>query len=637
MVFLDACRETLRAGKAGGGKSFSADFLPKSVKEGQGVGVLVGTNPGGYSYEDPDLGGGVFTHFLIKGISGEVQDRGGEYVTFNDLKTYVEEKMKFYTRNTKDRHEQIPYFKGDLTGDFLIAVGRPDKTFRVESRKFRNSVGLAIDAKILLDGQNRMQRLSFHSITEGGEILPNNLDGISYMIYEHGTDKFVSKQFNAEGELEFVHGVKKTEKGWEIKRVYHADESGLIRNAVFTEEKDKQSGILYQRLEFDFNGNPILNEYQGKFDKSPEGVFIPRPLEDKEGISRIVQNFDLLSNKTLEEYYNASRELKPNKFGIARSVYAYDSYGNPLLVSYLNENSERATDELGISNIAYKYDYTVNPKGMLLSKTFYDKQENLKPAAEGIARYVYKYNKACLEKEQQRRGGFDSHYKEWSQYKHENHLSGKRECLELEEYYITKDKKIAREKLKGDWQGIARKVYKYDKNCLKAGKKSYECYAIQEYYGKDGKLKENRIGIARYVYRCDEKGNRTLEEYYDKDEKLKEDSSGIARYVYRYDDKGNKISSKYYNKEEIEVSQYRQDSDKSNRFWFSPERNYVFQENLERAFEERWVSRPEGKRGTKEAQAEFNSEDSKPSPPKKDKDMVKEKISYYVVTGGEHH
>ncbi|MCB1158639.1 MAG: caspase family protein, partial [Leptospiraceae bacterium] len=131
MVFLDACRETLRAGKAGGGKSFSADFLPKSVKEGQGVGVLVGTNPGGYSYEDPDLGGGVFTHFLIKGISGEVQNRGGEYVTFNDLKTYVEEKMKFYTRNTKDRHEQIPYFKGDLTGDFLIAVGRPDKTFRV--------------------------------------------------------------------------------------------------------------------------------------------------------------------------------------------------------------------------------------------------------------------------------------------------------------------------------------------------------------------------------------------------------------------------------------------------------------------------------------------------------------------------
>ncbi|MCB1158693.1 MAG: hypothetical protein KDK45_14410, partial [Leptospiraceae bacterium] len=880
----------------------------------------------------------------------------------------------------------IPYFKGDLTGDFLIAVGRPDKTFRVVSRKFRNSVGLAIDAKVLLDGQNRMQRLSFHSITEGGEILPNNLDGISYMIYEHSKDTFVSKQFNAEGELEFVHGVKKTEKGWEIKRVYQADESGLIRNAVFSEDKDKQSGILYQRLEFDFNGNPILNEYQGKFIKSPDGVFIPGPLEDKEGISRIVQNFDLLSNKTLEEYYNASRELKPNKFGIARSVYAYDSYGNPLLVSYLNEKSRRAENEYGISNISYVYDYTINSMGILLQKESFDKSEKLKSGKEGISRFVYKYNKACLEKERKQRGGFDTHYKEWGLDRKDVGLRGKRECLESEEYFETEDKRRARDKriasrkysynqegyligeayesvlseptpvqqgisqvkytynencllltkptdkcsfldtpcmekerkedttciqkieyfgeLKdapaSDQYGVAVYEYEYDKNCLlkekkqswknnetltscrkltkalsaggkettptiepytytqydergdvtlkeyydkdgklkedengiaryvfrydergnltlieyydkngklkedwrgiarffyrynERGKKTLTEYydkdgklkedgdgiarfvyryeekgnkTLEEYYDKDGKLKEDRDGIARKVYRYNEKGNLTLTEYYDKEGKLKEDSSGIARKVYRYDEKGNKTLEEYYdkegklkedsegiarkvygynerryttleenydkdgnlkenedgiagyvyrhdergsltlieyydkerklkedkysgiarkvykydekgnktleenygkegklkgehrygiarkifqydekeifelcfNEEEIEVSQNGRNIDKPGRFWFSPEQNYVFQENLEKAFEERWVSRPESKHRTEEAQAEGNSEDSKQSPPKKDKDMVKEKIEYYVVTGGEHH
>ena len=187
IVFLDACRETLRDGRSGSGVKFSE--FPERIRSAKGVGIFIGTSPGGYSYEDGKLGGGVFTHYIVQGMSGEVQNKGGEYVTFNDLKNYVETEMAEYIRK-KGKNEQAPYAKGDYTGDFLLAVGRPDKEVRVDALQYRSKSGDRVDSKRIYDSKGRKLRLSFHNISDDGNIYPAALDGISQIVFKYNDKCF---------------------------------------------------------------------------------------------------------------------------------------------------------------------------------------------------------------------------------------------------------------------------------------------------------------------------------------------------------------------------------------------------------------------------------------------------------------
>lgn len=160
-------------------------------------------------------------------MSGEVQNKGGEYVTFNDLKNYVETEMAEYIRR-KGKNEQAPYAKGDYTGDFLLAVGRPEKEVRVDAVQYRSKSGDRVDSKRIYDSKGRKQRLSFHNISDDGNIYPASLDGISQTVFKYndkcflppafppaphegsreGRDCFEAHQFDRQGNLDFRHAVR---------------------------------------------------------------------------------------------------------------------------------------------------------------------------------------------------------------------------------------------------------------------------------------------------------------------------------------------------------------------------------------------------------------------------------------------
>jgi formylglycine-generating enzyme required for sulfatase activity len=119
IMFIDACRARAEAG-AKGGELLSYRNLGSS----SGLRIMNATSPHGTSYEYGDLGNGVFSHFLIKGLQGEAAGPDG-LITFNDLRGYVTGEVVKY--GEAHHNAQIPYEGGDAQGDFLITRATPPK------------------------------------------------------------------------------------------------------------------------------------------------------------------------------------------------------------------------------------------------------------------------------------------------------------------------------------------------------------------------------------------------------------------------------------------------------------------------------------------------------------------------------
>ena len=85
----------------------------------EGVAVLYSTAAQRLSWEDPQLGHGVFTHYLAEGLEGAAADDDG-LVTFDGLRRYVSGKVK---RHVLERFDdiQVPYIGGERTGEFVLA------------------------------------------------------------------------------------------------------------------------------------------------------------------------------------------------------------------------------------------------------------------------------------------------------------------------------------------------------------------------------------------------------------------------------------------------------------------------------------------------------------------------------------
>ncbi|MFK7997732.1 MAG: SUMF1/EgtB/PvdO family nonheme iron enzyme, partial [Granulosicoccus sp.] len=132
VLFVDACRNIP------GQKSIQGDRAGFSLdKEAQGEAVLYSTRAGELSWEDPQLGHGVFTHYLLEALSGAAQDSAG-LITFNELQKHVARGVKRHVSRRFD-DIQIPYQGGERsslgefvlarTGDALPAPVDPDRQY----------------------------------------------------------------------------------------------------------------------------------------------------------------------------------------------------------------------------------------------------------------------------------------------------------------------------------------------------------------------------------------------------------------------------------------------------------------------------------------------------------------------------
>lgn len=141
--FIDACRNDAARSVAQSNQRFVRDNYAS------GLAVLQSTQPGGFSYEDAQLGHGVYTHFLIRGLAGEAADADG-WITFNGIKEFLTKKVR---QHVQDRYRQIqaPYASTDYTGTFILAKYSERTQSQILNQGNRNSgpsPGIAYTRKV---------------------------------------------------------------------------------------------------------------------------------------------------------------------------------------------------------------------------------------------------------------------------------------------------------------------------------------------------------------------------------------------------------------------------------------------------------------------------------------------------------
>ena len=106
LVLLDACRERLTAETRALGETASAMSrgFAQAIASARGQVVLAGATLGGYAYDDPRLGNGVFSAAVIDGLRGAagVDERG--FVTVRTLADYVDVRVAAWVRENVPDH-----------------------------------------------------------------------------------------------------------------------------------------------------------------------------------------------------------------------------------------------------------------------------------------------------------------------------------------------------------------------------------------------------------------------------------------------------------------------------------------------------------------------------------------------------
>ena len=123
--------DTSYSGAAGGRTLVSPNARPHDLSEqfldrltkGRGRLVITASAPNEVALEPVDLGHGLFTHFLLEGLSGKADRNGDGIVTISELYPYVEEQVERRSRAAGGR--QRPLMKGDIEGTLpLSRLGR---------------------------------------------------------------------------------------------------------------------------------------------------------------------------------------------------------------------------------------------------------------------------------------------------------------------------------------------------------------------------------------------------------------------------------------------------------------------------------------------------------------------------------
>jgi len=149
VAMIDACRDDPEKAKG-------VAAAPQSIAEFNPAGhtaFLFSTKKGQVSREDEQLGQGVFTYYLLAGLSGAAAEKDG-LISWNDLKKYVEDRMS--ERSLDSGKFQIPFDVQGAPGDFAIgralSVPPPAPVARVARPRVPNQVIRVADLSAPLAG-----------------------------------------------------------------------------------------------------------------------------------------------------------------------------------------------------------------------------------------------------------------------------------------------------------------------------------------------------------------------------------------------------------------------------------------------------------------------------------------------------
>jgi hypothetical protein len=82
-------------------------MFTKSFLEAKGQATLSAADKNYYSYEDGSFQQGVFTHFVIEGLTGKVRGDASGLIRIGDLANWVGQQVNSWSKQTKKEQEQV--------------------------------------------------------------------------------------------------------------------------------------------------------------------------------------------------------------------------------------------------------------------------------------------------------------------------------------------------------------------------------------------------------------------------------------------------------------------------------------------------------------------------------------------------
>jgi len=155
VVLIDACRETISLSSGRSAATTARNSFARSIdisSEDSGVMVMQSCSSGEISWENANLGHGVFMYHLMQGLSGEADKvkTGNQdgIVQLMELYKFTAESTKNYTRNLPGAELQTPILRGEFTDfDFteaIVNVKLVRFTVRIDTPNGPPGIGLPI-------------------------------------------------------------------------------------------------------------------------------------------------------------------------------------------------------------------------------------------------------------------------------------------------------------------------------------------------------------------------------------------------------------------------------------------------------------------------------------------------------------
>ena len=127
VAFLDSCYSGAAGGRTFVSKKTRAtnvdDLFLERLTRSKGRAIITASRPAEVSIELPELGHGVFTHYLVQGLKGAADLNRDGIVTLQELYEYLEQQVTQKSRSVGG--SQHPVMKGELEGVLpLVKVAR---------------------------------------------------------------------------------------------------------------------------------------------------------------------------------------------------------------------------------------------------------------------------------------------------------------------------------------------------------------------------------------------------------------------------------------------------------------------------------------------------------------------------------
>lgn len=123
VILLDACYAGVKVGRRTA-NTFNKAFIKSVFEEAEGMGILAASTRSEASWESVEIGHGIFTHFLLKGLAGEAKDPNTPFVPLNILARYVTHNVKEWAANHHIKQRPSLDFKG--VGEVVLTIVPPE-------------------------------------------------------------------------------------------------------------------------------------------------------------------------------------------------------------------------------------------------------------------------------------------------------------------------------------------------------------------------------------------------------------------------------------------------------------------------------------------------------------------------------